>query len=123
MIDQLFPGAATVAEHLGVPYASLANAVVCNQESSVPPPTLSWLYSVDDEAMVARNEQGWQQIARALAPWLDAENAQRKLWNLPSYRNVLQDKDSYSQRLPPPAMHLAPSLQSHRPHGFRCPLY
>jgi MGT family glycosyltransferase len=94
VIDQLFPGGATVAQHLGLSYASLANAAPANREPGVPPPTLPWGYDAS-ESGIARNEKGWQQIAQAFTPWREAENAQRKAWGLEPYHDVLED--SFSQ--------------------------
>lgn len=93
VIDQLFPGGATIAQHLKLPYLSLANALAANREDGVPPPTLPWVYDAT-EAGTARNQKGWQQIAQAFTPWRDADNAQRQAWGLQPYNNVLED--SYS---------------------------
>jgi zeaxanthin glucosyltransferase len=93
VIDQLFPGGATVAQHLGLSYASLANAAATNRERSVPPPTLPWGYDASESGM-ARNEKAWQQIAQAFTPWREAENAQRKAWGLAPYDDVLEDSFS-----------------------------
>jgi MGT family glycosyltransferase len=93
VIDQLFPGGATVAQHLKLPYLSLANALAVNHEASVPPPTLPWAYDAT-EAGIARNEKGWQQIAQAFIPWRDADNAQRIAWGLQPYNDVLEDSFS-----------------------------
>ncbi|QNI31757.1 glycosyl transferase [Alloacidobacterium dinghuense] len=93
VIDQLFPGGATVAQHLCLSYASLANAAPANREPGVPPPTLPWCFGAS-ESGIARNEKGWQQIAQALMPWRDAENAQRKAWKLKPYDDVLEDSFS-----------------------------
>ena len=93
VIDQLFPGGATVAQHLGLSYASLANAAATNRERSVPPPTLSWSYDASESGM-ARNEKAWQQMSQAFTPWREAENAQRKAWGLVPYDNVLENSFS-----------------------------
>ncbi len=93
VIDQLFPGGATVAQHLELPYASLANALAVNREPGVPPPTLPWGYEGSESGM-ARNEMGWQQIALAFTPWRDAENAQRQAWGLAPYGDLLEDSFS-----------------------------
>lgn len=93
VIDQLFPGGATVAQHLGLSYASLANAAATNRERSVPPPTLSWGYDASESGM-ARNEKAWQQMSQAFTPWREAENEQRKAWGLVPYDNVLEDSFS-----------------------------
>ena len=93
VVDQLFPGGATVAQHLGLSYASLANATATNRERSVPPPTVPWSYDATESGM-ARNEKAWQQMSQAFTPWREAENAQRKAWGLVPYNNVLEDSFS-----------------------------
>lgn len=92
VVDQLFPGGATVAHHLRLPYASLANAPV-NFDPGVPPPSLPWHYE-DTAAAEARNQAGWQQIRQAFTPWRDFDNAQRIAWNLEPYNDVLEDSFS-----------------------------
>jgi zeaxanthin glucosyltransferase len=93
VIDQLFPGGATVAHHLGLPYASLANALAVNFEPGVPPPTLPWPYE-DTPLAEARNQAASQQIAQAFTTWRNFDNAQRILWNLKPYDDLLEDSCS-----------------------------
>lgn len=93
VIDQLFPGGATVAQHLGLPYASLANALAVNHEDGVPPPTLPWSYE-ETATAEARNAAAWKQIAQAFTPWRERDNAQRALWGLAPYNDVLEDSFS-----------------------------
>ncbi|RRA47354.1 nucleotide disphospho-sugar-binding domain-containing protein [Acidipila sp. EB88] len=95
IIDQLFPGASTVADHLGIPFVSIANALIVNSDHSVPPPTLPWPYDPADAA-VARNAQGWAGTLKAFDPLLALVNAQREKWSLPPCSNFLND--SFSTR-------------------------
>lgn len=95
VIDQLFPGGATVAHHLGLPYASLANALAVNFEPGVPPPTLPWSYE-DSSAAEMRNLAASQQLRQALTAWLEFDNSQRIAWNLEPYNDLLED--SFSPR-------------------------
>ncbi len=90
VIDQLFPGGATLAQHLRLPYASVANALAVNSEPGVPPPNFPWPFDPAPAAEV-RNEKGWQQLGQMFAPWKEAENAQRAAWGLPPYNDLLQD--------------------------------
>ncbi len=93
VVDQLFPGGATVAQHLGLPFVSLAAAVAVNPDLALPPPTLPWPYADSAEAR-ARNEKGWQGIHQAFTPWREADNAQRQVWGLPPYADLLRDSMS-----------------------------
>jgi UDP:flavonoid glycosyltransferase YjiC (YdhE family) len=42
VIDQVLYGGATIAEHLGLPFISLANALLLNREEVIPPPVMLW---------------------------------------------------------------------------------
>jgi zeaxanthin glucosyltransferase len=42
--DQMEAGGGLVAEHLGLPYASVATALPVNREEGVPPPYVDWPY-------------------------------------------------------------------------------
>ena len=63
VIDQLFAGGGTLAQHLRLPYVSLANALAVNFEPGVPPPTLPWEYE-DNSSAEEKNRAGWNQIAK-----------------------------------------------------------
>jgi len=90
VIDQLFPGGSTLAEHLGLPFISLANALLINEEDSVPPPTLPWPYD-SSAAARARNVIGWAGTRKIFQPLLEITNTQRYAWNLPPHSDFLQD--------------------------------
>jgi zeaxanthin glucosyltransferase len=62
--DQMEPAGALVAEHLGLPYVSLAAAAPINREPLVPLPVLPWSYE-DSEKAVGRNRAG-----EYIADWL-----------------------------------------------------
>ena len=55
--DQLEPAGALVAEHLGLPYVTLAAAHPINREPMVPLPVLSWPYE-DSRKAAERNRVG-----------------------------------------------------------------
>lgn len=93
LVDQLFPGGATVAEHLGLPYVSIASAVPINRSESLPPPNLGWDYEPTPEGR-ERDRTGWDAGREAFSRWTDVENAQRKKWRLRSLKDVLEDSFS-----------------------------
>lgn len=93
VIDQFYPGGATLADHLNLPYVSLANALVANREDVIPPPTQLWPYDTSVEA-IQRNRKGWEAIFQAFNPLLTVINEQRRVWGLPDYVDLLEDSFS-----------------------------
>ena len=93
VVDQVHYAGATLAEHLGLPFITLANALLVNREPTIPPPVTLWPYDIS-EAAVARNAQGWAAVDQAYAPLLAAINEQRSAWALPAYSNLLEDSFS-----------------------------
>lgn len=59
LADQLEAGGGLVAEHLGLPFASIAMALPINREIGVPPPYVGWRYD-GSEAGLKRNRGGWR---------------------------------------------------------------
>jgi zeaxanthin glucosyltransferase len=90
VIDQLYPGGSTIAEHLNIPFISAANAAHVNREDSVPPPSIPWPYDSSEEGR-ARNRKGWAGVAQVFAPLLQRVNAQREAWQLPMHQDFLED--------------------------------
>ncbi len=81
VIDQLiFPGS-TVAEFLKIPYVHLANALLFNGESGVPPVSFGWRYVTGPFARV-RNALGYMAVGRIFASIHKMINAQRLEWGL-----------------------------------------
>jgi zeaxanthin glucosyltransferase len=46
--DQMEAGGGLVAEHLGLPFASIATALPINREEGVPPPYVDWPYDLSE---------------------------------------------------------------------------
>lgn len=61
IVDQVLYSGATLAQHLDLPFVSLANALLVNREPAIPPPVTLWPYD-DSPAAVARTP-------RAGLPW------------------------------------------------------
>lgn len=112
IVDQVMYSGATLAQHLGLPFVTLANALLVNREDVIPPPVLPWPYSTDPAA-IARNRQGWAGVDQAYAPLLAMVNEQRTAWDLPPYTNLLEDSFSPIAQLAqqPPAFDF-PRLQA-----------
>jgi zeaxanthin glucosyltransferase len=59
IVDQLEAGGGLVAEHLGLPYASVADTLPVNREPGVPPPYVGWRYDPTARGE-KRNLGGWR---------------------------------------------------------------
>lgn len=56
--DQLEPAGGLVAEHLGIPWISVADTLPMNREAGVPPPFVGWRYDPSERGL-RRNVGGW----------------------------------------------------------------
>jgi zeaxanthin glucosyltransferase len=59
LADQLEPAGGLLAEHLRLPFATVASALPINREPGVPPPYLDWPYDSSEKG-VKRNRGGWR---------------------------------------------------------------
>jgi UDP:flavonoid glycosyltransferase YjiC (YdhE family) len=87
LVDQIEPAGGTVAEHLGLPFVSVAAALPINTDPSAPPVTFSWSHRVG----LAARLRNW--AGNTLSEWifwgvLRTINRQRRAWGLPPARNV-----------------------------------
>src|SRR6185437_5717918 len=85
LVDQTEPAGATVADRLGLPYATLCMALALNREDGVPPPFINGFYAADPlRRMFQRVEYGiWDWLTRSVRQTV---NDQRMQWKLPVYR-------------------------------------
>jgi zeaxanthin glucosyltransferase len=93
VVDQVQYGGATIAEYLGIPFISLANALLVNREDVIPPPVMLWPFD-PTPAAIERNRKGWAGVDQAYAMLLAVVNEQRRSWHLPEYENLLEDSFS-----------------------------
>ena len=93
LVDQTEPAGGSVAEHLGIPFVTLCNALALNREPNVPPPFSPWNYR---ESMWARmrNRLGYAVSDRILAPVRSVLADYRRRWKLPAHKG---SEDSYSR--------------------------
>ncbi len=82
IIDQGSAGGASVAEHLGVPFVSVANALMFNMESGIPPMMFAWLPSWSPFAR-ARDALIHAGIPLAIRRLTRATAERRRAWGLP----------------------------------------
>jgi len=59
IVDQLEPAGALVADHVGLPFVSIANALPINREPGVPPPYVGWAHDPSPRGL-KRNRGGWR---------------------------------------------------------------
>ena len=102
LVDQTEPAGGTVAEHLGIPFVTICNALVLNREPTVPPPFSSWSWGEEWWRRV-RNQAGYAASDWMLAPVNREVAAFRKQWNLAPHSGP---EDSFSpiaqiSQLPP----------------------
>ena len=73
IVDQLEAGGGLVAEHLGLPFVSVADTLPINREEGIPPPYVGWGYDPSARGL-SRNRGGWRvtdlllrKVGRAIA--------------------------------------------------------
>jgi zeaxanthin glucosyltransferase len=93
LVDQMEPAGGAVAEHLGIPFVTVCNALAINRDRLVPPPFTPWRYRQSSVAGL-RNAIGYRvsdwltrPIARAVAEY-------RHAWKLSALRSP---DDSFSK--------------------------
>jgi zeaxanthin glucosyltransferase len=92
LADQNEPGAASVAEHLRLPFASICTSLPINREPEIPPSFTNWDYGTGPLSKL-RNKVGYG-ISDVLTRKLQATlNEYRKLWGL---RLLRSPDDSFS---------------------------
>src|SRR6516162_8453785 len=86
VVDQIEMAGGTVAEHLGLPFVSVAAALPVNLDPSVPPVTLPWAHRTGVRARL-RNWFGNTVYEWVFSGVRGTLNKQRKVWGLPPVRN------------------------------------
>lgn len=95
LVDQITTAGGTIADHLGLPFVTVCNALPINREPGIPPPFTSWKYQTTAVARI-RNQAGsflLDYLTRSI--WNEVIE-QRKRWRLPHYK---RRNDSYSPLL------------------------
>jgi len=81
LVDQTEPAGATVAEHLGLSFITICNALVLNREDDVPPPFTGWRYRPNLWGR-ARNRMGYAVFDEIMQPVHRVLRKYRKKWGL-----------------------------------------
>jgi zeaxanthin glucosyltransferase len=83
LIDQMEPAGGAVAEHLGLPFITVCNALAINRDPVAPPPFTPWGYH-DAWWARLRNRLGYAVSDRLTRPIADAVARFRAQWKLPA---------------------------------------
>ncbi len=102
LVDQTEPAGGTVAEHLGLPFITICNALVLNREPDVPPPFTGWSYRASSFSRT-RNRVGYTASERVMAPVTKVLQRYRRMWNLAPQNKPDDSFSSLAQisQLPP----------------------
>ncbi len=86
IVDQVEMAGGTVAEHVGLPFVSVAAALPIDLDVSVPPVNLPWPYDTGVRARL-RNWAGNAASEWTFSGLVSTINRQRRAWGLPPARN------------------------------------
>jgi zeaxanthin glucosyltransferase len=93
LVDQMEPAGGAVAERLGLPFATICNALLINRDPIAPPPFTPWTYT-DAWWARLRNRVGYAVSDRLTKPIADAVARYRREWKLPA---LASPDDSFSR--------------------------
>ena len=93
LVDQTEPAGGSVAEHLGIPFVTVCNALALNREPDVPPAFSPWDYRASAWARL-RNRLGYAASDWILTPVRRVLADYRQRWKLPEFTSP---EDSYSR--------------------------
>jgi MGT family glycosyltransferase len=86
LVDQMEPAGGAVAEHLGLPFVTICNALAINRDPVVPPPFSPWAYRETWWAGL-RNRAGYAVSDWLTRPVTRAVAEYRSRWKLPALRS------------------------------------
>jgi zeaxanthin glucosyltransferase len=92
LVDQMEPAGGAVAEHLGIPFVTVCNALAINREPFVPPAFTPWNYRRNVLGLL-RNRLGYLLSDWQTRPIAAAVSECRKRWHLPALK---EPDDSFS---------------------------
>jgi zeaxanthin glucosyltransferase len=93
LVDQMEPAGCAIAELLGLPFITICNALILNEEAEIPPPFSPWHYSKNYFAKI-RNEMGYYVSKKLTGSISSIVNETRLKWNLKAHS---QPADSFSK--------------------------
>src|SRR5579863_6707078 len=87
VVDQFEIAAGTVAEYLGIPFATLATTPPIYLDRHIPPTYVGWPQCFGRRAL-AMNERANSMVEQAVKPVLSLINHQRQVWGLPRFNHL-----------------------------------
>jgi zeaxanthin glucosyltransferase len=96
LADQGEPVAGTIAEHAGIPWITVCNALPFNADPDLPPTITSWRFRPNALGRL-RNRAGYFLLERMTAAIARGVAEQRRHWNLPEYRSWNDVNSPYLQ--------------------------
>jgi MGT family glycosyltransferase len=93
LVDQVSAEGATVAEFMDIPFVTVCNALLLNQEPGIPPFVTPWQHNSAWWALV-RNGITYSVLEAIAQPIQTVVEKYRRQWQLPLYKNV---NDVFSQ--------------------------
>ncbi len=86
LVDQMEPAGGAVAEHLGLPFITVCNALAINRDAIAPPPFTDWNYTNSGWARL-RNRVGYAASDWLTRPVANVVAEYRNKWHLPALRS------------------------------------
>jgi zeaxanthin glucosyltransferase len=83
LVDQMEPAGGAIAEHLGLPFITVCNALPINRDVRLPPPFIGWAYGESGWAHL-RNRIGYAASDWMLRPIRRVVARYRAEWGLPA---------------------------------------
>src|SRR5262245_60127432 len=83
LVDQMEPAGGAVAEHLGLPFITVCNALAINRDTVTPPPFTPWKYR-DGRWARLRNRIGYAASDWVMRPITRVVADYRAQWKLPA---------------------------------------
>jgi zeaxanthin glucosyltransferase len=96
LADQGEPAAGTIAEHAGLPWVTVCNALPFNADPEVPPTITPWNFRPDTLGRL-RNRLGYLLLEHMTASIARGIAEQRRQWNLGQYREWNDANSPYLQ--------------------------
>ena len=93
LVDQTEPAGATIADYLGIPFATICNALALNREPDIPPPFTSWSFRPGFTGRL-RNRLGYAVQDWIMRPIWHTIAQYRHRWGLPPLGSA---SDSFSK--------------------------
>ncbi|HEY4036236.1 MAG TPA: glycosyltransferase [Ktedonobacteraceae bacterium] len=94
LVDQTDLAAATVAQAYEIPFVTICNALLLNNEPTIPPFFTTWSYGTDPWRQL-RNRAGYAFVHRLMHPIIASIEQYRQSWHLP----LTRDENAYHSRL------------------------